>query len=239
MKVNGKRIIAPFSLQNGGKIEKENDTIMVDVNIGLKVFWNGRGFLEVFVSPIYKGKLCGLCGNYNSVASDDLMTRNRKSLTDSEVWKFANSWKVGGKKACRRLNEQYKKPQCKNKNIKHYCRPLKLGKFFGDCDTKLSPTNYYEACLQDMCECPNFQCYCESFAAYARECLRLGANIPNWRHNTKCSTKQKRRNNLHEIMLDSKQSNLASTNRQFYNLPQLARLKPRPRTSLPDRLPIQ
>lgn len=40
-----------------------------------QVLWDGMSFLEVSVPAKYKGKLCGLCGNFNSMSRDDLMTR--------------------------------------------------------------------------------------------------------------------------------------------------------------------
>lgn len=187
VKVNGKRIEPPYALEGKVRIIKENDSVAVHTYVGIGVLWNGRGFLEVSASTNFKGKLCGLCGNFNSIAQDDLTMRNKRVVTDNEVWKFANSWKVGGKKACGRPNEHnYKKPQCKIKNNKNPCRALKNSEQFGDCDAKLSPSNYYEACMQDMCECLSGNCYCESFAAYARECTRLDAKMPDWRTETKC-----------------------------------------------------
>lgn len=42
------------------------------------------------------------------------------------------------------------------------------------------------SCLLDMCECPNRQCFCESFTAYAHECQRLGVPLPDWRKATGC-----------------------------------------------------
>lgn len=194
VKVNGKRIDPPYSMDDIVHITKQNDSVVVTTYTGVGVLWNGRGYLEISVSPQYKGKLCGLCGNYNSIAQDDLIMRNKRLVNDTEVWKFANSWKVGGKKACGRPNEHnYRKPQCRPRYNTKPCRILKSREHFGDCDTKLSSNNYYEACIQDMCECPNGNCYCESFAAYAYECIRLGANLPDWRQETKCQNRRGRK----------------------------------------------
>lgn len=187
VKVNGKRVEIPYNLDERIRIERRNESVHVSTNIGVSLLWDGGGLLEVSVSASYKGKLCGLCGNYNSVAQDDLTTKRGKALTDTEAWKFANSWRVGGKRACGRQEERpFKKQPCKPKNTKNPCRYLKDESQFGGCDTKLNPQNYYEACLQDICECPNGGCHCESFSAYARECSRLGVSLPDWRRGTKC-----------------------------------------------------
>lgn len=185
VKVNGKKVELPYSLQEYIMIIKENDTLQVKINIGIDIVWDGKGFLEVSASIKYKGKLCGLCGNFNSIAQDDMTMRNKKIVNDSEVWKFANSWKVGGKKACGRSNESNKRTYCRQRSNRH-CKTLKYNGQFGECGSKLSPSNYYEACVQDMCECPNDNCYCESLAAYARECERLNVILPDWRQDTGC-----------------------------------------------------
>lgn len=57
------------------------------------ILWNGKSFLEVTVPPNYKGKLCGLCGNFNGNVKDDLKTKNGKILND--LVGFGLSWCVG------------------------------------------------------------------------------------------------------------------------------------------------
>jgi len=58
------------------------------------ILWNGKSFLEVTVPPNYKGKLCGLCGNFNGKVKDDLKTKNGKIVNDDLV-SFGLSWCVG------------------------------------------------------------------------------------------------------------------------------------------------
>lgn len=40
----------------------------------------------------YKDKVCGLCGNYNDQAGDDLLTKKGRVAENNE--RFFNSWKV-------------------------------------------------------------------------------------------------------------------------------------------------
>lgn len=67
------------------------------------------------------------------------------------------------------------------------CNRLR-SQIFDACHKKVNPTMYYKACLQDMCECPTENCYCESFTAYVHECKRLGIQLPHWRKSTRCRT---------------------------------------------------
>jgi hypothetical protein len=53
-------------------------------------------------------------------------------------------------------------------------------------ETLLSSSMCCRSCIVDMCECPLRHCYCESFTAYAHECMRLGVQLPDWRSSTGC-----------------------------------------------------
>lgn len=145
--------------------------------------------MQVQAAVKYKGRLCGLCGNYNGVSRDDLKTRRGANMSDEQVWRFANSWRVGGRKACGRRRESPGRHRgvCRSRRRWGVCKPLRDSAVFGSCGSHLNPSNYFESCRKDMCECPTELCYCDSFAAYAHECSRLGVDLPNWRQETKCT----------------------------------------------------
>lgn len=71
--------------------------------------------------------------------------------------------------------------------VSRLCNRLRSS-IFESCRSKVNPQMYYKACLQDMCECPSDNCYCESFMAYAHDCQRLGIQLPHWRKSTRCRT---------------------------------------------------
>lgn len=185
VKVNGSRVSVPFNLKSILKIDQSAEAIFLTTEIGLQIEWDGRSFLQIQVPPTYKNKLCGLCGNFNGISRDDLTSREGINCSDAKIWKFANSWKVGGQKTCNK--RRLIRPQtCKIHSQLSLCSPLLESTTFGGCDSHINPHNYYEACKQDMCDCASQTCYCESFAAYAHECGRLGVSVPNWRRITNC-----------------------------------------------------
>lgn len=188
VKVNGTRVIPPYRLDNTLQIDRTDDGISVVTDIGINLLWDGISFLQVQAATKYKKKLCGLCGNYNNIYRDDLRSRKGVNYTDNDVWRFANSWKVGGIKACSRRNDHLSKTSiCRQSRNWHYCKPLKESELFNDCNSRLNPINYFESCRNDMCECATTKCYCDSIAAYAHECRRVGGFVPsNWRQNTGC-----------------------------------------------------
>lgn len=191
VKVNGTRVIPPYKLGNMLDIQRTDEGINVITDIGINLLWDGSNFLQVTAATSYKKKLCGLCGNYNNVYRDDLTSRRGINYTDDQVWNFANSWKVGGIKACSRKDGNSKKPPiCRTKKGWPLCKPLKESSpIFEDCGGRLNPNHYFEACKKDMCECATGKCYCDSFAAYAHECKRVGGIISDqWRMETGCTT---------------------------------------------------
>ncbi|KAJ8675657.1 hypothetical protein QAD02_011443 [Eretmocerus hayati] len=185
VKVNGERIEMPYRMAGHFDINRTDDSISVTTRLGVKILWDGISFLEVTAPVAYKGKLCGLCGNFNSVPKDDLA--NRKGLIMPDPVSFGHSWAVGTKRVCSRLKDQPIKRGCKQRKNHRLCNRLRSS-IFESCHRKVNPTMYYKACLQDMCECPGEECYCESFMAYAHECHRLGNPLPHWRKSTRCRT---------------------------------------------------
>lgn len=206
IKVNGTRIMLPYQLNDTINVQRSPEGITVSTSIGVKLIWDGNNFLQVHVPATYKNKVCGLCGNYNNIWRDDLTSRRGINFADENVWRFANSWQVGGTKACARKHENLAKtPVCRYKKGLNLCKPLKESEVFENCGSRLNSYNYFESCKKDMCECPSGKCYCDSFAAYAHECLRLGARLSSdWKSETGC-------NNISNILLSTTISPSLST----------------------------
>ena len=113
VKVNGKRINIPYRIPKLLYINKTEDSILVNTHIGIKILWDGISFLEVSAPTFYRGHLCGLCGNFNSLPKDDFATPRGRILQESHP--FGQSWAIGGKKMCSR------KPPY-NSDKEHRCR---------------------------------------------------------------------------------------------------------------------
>lgn len=75
IKYNGKRISLPYKVEGRFRAEKLRDSIEVILANGVKLFWNGRSFVEVTVPAGFKDKVCGFCGNFNDNVQDDLKTK--------------------------------------------------------------------------------------------------------------------------------------------------------------------
>ncbi|XP_076244134.1 crosveinless 2-secreting protein [Calliopsis andreniformis] len=187
VKVNGKKVAVPYRVANRLEVNRTADSIIVSTEIGIKVLWDGISFLEVSAPTSYRGQLCGLCGNFNSVPKDDFTNRRGRLVQDPQP--FGQSWAVGAKKGCIRPKPGNldRERRCRGRKDHRLCNRLR-SQIFDACHKKVNPNMYYKACLQDMCECPSENCYCESFTAYVHECKRLGIQLPHWRKATRCRT---------------------------------------------------
>ncbi|XP_078112357.1 LOW QUALITY PROTEIN: mucin-5B-like [Sander vitreus] len=160
--------------------------LVIEAKNGLVLIWNKKTTLMIQLKSTFKGKVCGLCGNYDGNIKNDFTTRNKEVVV--EALEFGNSWKVS--------------PTCPNANtlknpcmlyshrqawaLKH-CSIINSNVFAG-CHSKVDPKNYYDACVTDTCSCNtggDCECFCSAVAAYAAACNEAGACV-KWRTPTIC-----------------------------------------------------
>ena len=72
-----------------------NDEVVVRTVLGVKLTWRfAEGTLEMRVPRALEGRLCGLCGDFNGVADDDLRGPDGTLYADGSS--FADGWIRGG-----------------------------------------------------------------------------------------------------------------------------------------------
>lgn len=70
------------------------------------------------LSPVYAGKTCGLCGNFNGNRGDDFITP--AGLAEPLVEDFGNAWKLHGD--CEDLQKQHSDPCSLNPRLSMQAR---------------------------------------------------------------------------------------------------------------------
>nr|XP_031300131.1 von Willebrand factor [Camelus dromedarius]XP_031300132.1 von Willebrand factor [Camelus dromedarius] len=184
--VDGQDVQIPF-LQGDLRIQH---TVMASVHLSygedLQIDWDGRGRLLVKLSPVYAGRTCGLCGNYNGNRGDDFLTP--AGLAEPLVEHFGNSWKLRGD--CEDLRRQPSDPCSLNPRHTRFaeeaCAVVTSPKFEA-CHSAVGPLPYLQNCRYDVCSCSDGgDCLCDAVASYAAACARRGVHIA-WREPGFCA----------------------------------------------------
>ncbi|XP_056138441.1 mucin-2 [Lampris incognitus] len=160
--------------------------LVIEAENGVILIWDRKTTLMIKLSAAFKGKVCGLCGNYDGNAKNDFTARNKEVVV--EATEFGHSWRVSP--SC--PDHYSSKNPCSVYShrqawaLKH-CSIIN-SKVFAACRLQVEPRNYYDACVSDTCACDtggNCECFCSAVAAYAAACSKAGACV-KWRTPTIC-----------------------------------------------------
>uniref|UniRef100_A0A3Q4B0E0 von Willebrand factor n=1 Tax=Mola mola TaxID=94237 RepID=A0A3Q4B0E0_MOLML len=159
-------------------------TLLLGKHISLS--WDKGTRLLVHISATYRGRVCGLCGNFDGNINNDLMSSNNQLEVDSSH--FGNSWKVIP--SCADVTQT--PAPCGDNFIKlvtveQSCRVI-TGPLFRECNIQVDAEPYVEMCVEAACSCPSMGdcvCFCDVVAAYAQACSESGVSV-SWRSNDLC-----------------------------------------------------
>uniref|UniRef100_A0A3Q1H000 VWFD domain-containing protein n=1 Tax=Acanthochromis polyacanthus TaxID=80966 RepID=A0A3Q1H000_9TELE len=141
----------------------------------------------------YMGAVCGLCGNYNGKAQDDLIPKNGdKPVSPAN---FGASWRVaeipGCVEGCKGVC-----PDCDiTQKVKYekgdFCGIISDPKGpFRDCHSKVDPAEYFEDCVYDVCLYNGRKdVLCDNLGSYTSACQDAGAKVYSWRTSQFCGKK--------------------------------------------------
>ncbi|KAM6137254.1 LOW QUALITY PROTEIN: otogelin-like protein [Pterocles gutturalis] len=152
----------------------------------ITILWDKKTMMHVKVGPQWKGKLSGLCGNFDKYTSNDLTTSNNMEVRNAQV--FGDSWVLG---QCKSPNETLRPcevHQSKFPYAKKECSIL-YSDVFAPCRNVIDVTSFVKNCHTDTCNCHlggDCECLCTSIAAYAHKCCQQGAAI-HWRSPSLCA----------------------------------------------------
>ncbi|KAM7138220.1 IgGFc-binding protein-like isoform 4-T4 [Macrochelys suwanniensis] len=190
--VGGELYTLPLATEDGKLwINQEGNNIIVQSASGLKVFYDTASYLLVSVPSTYKGHVCGLCGNFNDDKNDDLLLPGVKSTQN--VDEFVASWKVPVDSDSCSDGCGEKCPICDTAQTAPYQTESSCGLItatsgpFRDCHSIISPVEYFNHCLYDMCATNGRgETLCQSLQAYVAACQAAGAKIETWRTASFC-----------------------------------------------------
>ena len=152
---------------------------------GVRVSWDGLNRVEVTVSTSWRGRLCGLCGNYNDNPNDDFETPHGMSASSAN--EFGLSWILnnGTHDSCGGLISPDPCPTDIMAEAIARCSMLRREPF-DICNDLVNVTTYIDNCVYDYCYSNDVlreQFYYGSLSVYTAVCGYRGVVIhPTWRN---------------------------------------------------------
>ncbi|CAL8298008.1 unnamed protein product [Lota lota] len=185
----------PIYLDNGKvKLSQSGMSVVLETDFGLVVQYDWEQHLVISVSGDFAGKVCGLCGNFNSKQDDDLFTPSGELANSQQA--LGKSWRVPGM-----AEDAYCHDECVGQ-----CENCKGGLFesltdqlfcgllshvmdgpLSECSAVIEPKVYHENCLYDVCMGEGkWNFFCNTLQVYSDACQRAGVKIHDWRNIAHC-----------------------------------------------------
>ncbi|XP_067468831.1 IgGFc-binding protein-like [Thunnus thynnus] len=189
--INGVLHHLPQKLLNGAITvyqEGANDVIVTD--FGLRVTYDLVYHITISVPGNYRGKTCGLCGNYNGNKQDEFQLPDGNVTKDLQA--FGAAWKVPVRDVvCEDGCSGDLCPKCDNSEkavFEAKCAIITNPKGpFAGCHDIIDPAPYFRDCVYDVCMAKDDQAtLCHSIAAYMLDCQDFGTKIESWRSPSFC-----------------------------------------------------
>lgn len=191
--VDGEHFTLPLVTEDKKlRIGQEGNNIVLQTAAGLRLLYNAATYLLITIPDAYRGRVCGLGGNFNGDPGDDFQLPGGSLAKSTE--EFVTSWKMPAEDgACTDGCNGNACPICDASATAPYGASDSCGLIrdpmgpFGMCHHRVSPVEYFHHCLHDVCVADGAQdALCHSLQAYAAACQAAGAEIGGWRTVTFC-----------------------------------------------------
>uniref|UniRef100_A0A672IKX6 Otogelin-like n=1 Tax=Salarias fasciatus TaxID=181472 RepID=A0A672IKX6_SALFA len=169
----GRRLSLPQTV-GGVFIERLADYLLVKSVFGFSLAWDGGSGVYLKMSEEHQGVPCGLCGNFNHVAGDDLTTAL-----------FANSWAVDlpHERACPSVDLDFNGPCHSESDMDDAIEKCSALLFFPflSCHENIDPNPFVASCVSDLCISDDEETFCRVLVEYTRACSHVGYPVREWR----------------------------------------------------------
>ncbi|NWZ28376.1 FCGBP protein, partial [Asarcornis scutulata] len=191
--VDGEHFTLPLVTEDRKlRIGQEGNNIVLQTAAGLRLLYNAATYLLITIPDAYRGRVCGLGGNFNGDPGDDFQLPGGSLAKSTE--EFVTSWKMPAEDgACTDGCNGNACPVCDASATAPYGAGDSCGLIrdpagpFGTCHHRVSPVEYFHHCLHDVCAAEGARdALCHSLQAYAAACQAAGAEIGGWRTVTFC-----------------------------------------------------
>ena len=192
LQVNGVWRSLPLTLPGATvNIHRNPAVVTVETDSRVLISYDNAGAVHIKLPAAYAGKVCGMCGNFNSLDEDDNQRPDGTPAADATD--LALSWQTGAHAAA----------PCDAVLVPHVCEPLEELSYasrpfcggllsttgpFSRCLSVLGVESYYRSCVAGMCASHgDLRAMCRTMQSYAEICYDAGVAVPAWRNGTACS----------------------------------------------------
>ncbi|KAI9529885.1 hypothetical protein NQZ68_008124 [Dissostichus eleginoides] len=178
----GRRLSLPHTV-GGVFIERLADYLLVKSVFGFSLAWDGGSGVYLKMSEEHQGAPCGLCGNFNHLAGDDLTTS--RGIRTDEPAVFANSWAVDlpHERACPSVDSDFNGPCHSESDMDDAIEKCSALLFFPflSCHENIDPNPFVASCVSDLCISDDEETFCRALVEYTRACSHVGYPVREWR----------------------------------------------------------
>ncbi|XP_064486185.1 zonadhesin-like [Ornithodoros turicata] len=156
-------------------------------NIGITI-WVDSESVQIKLSEALQSSACGMCGNFDGDATNDLTALGRKV----NLRNFAAHWMQ--ERDC--IDKDFVEDACSLRNgVDEEASSSAFDRcsiifhdLYEKCHQVVPPKRFFNACKQDCCDQGSVQeCQCASIDEYFRECQRMGVSLERtWRKRSVC-----------------------------------------------------
>nr|XP_039260380.1 IgGFc-binding protein-like [Styela clava] len=183
--IDGIRINLPALLLGGNvQIKRDGGDVILTTDFKMTVRYDGKHNLRVKLPASYRGKVTGLCGNYDDDVTNDFMFGNN-TFTDAAL--FGNAHEIVGslKPGCRQGEVGDDVDGCTEPAQRaiyaEKCAAIKTDCFM-DCASEERIQELFDECVYDMCATGgNSKTVEDALTTFADFCADLNIQICDWR----------------------------------------------------------
>ncbi|XP_049757589.1 IgGFc-binding protein isoform X1 [Elephas maximus indicus] len=189
--VDGETVTLPVAV-GPVRVTAEGRNLVLQTAKGLRLLFNDEAHILISIPNPFRGRLCGLCGNFNGNWSDDFVLPNGNAAPSVED--FGASWRAPSSSAgCNEGCGASGCPVCRAEETAPYESSQACGRLqdpqgaFQTCHAVVSPSEYFRQCVYDMCaQKGDSAVLCRSLAAYTAACQAAGVALEPWRTDSFC-----------------------------------------------------
>uniref|UniRef100_K7FKI2 Fc fragment of IgG binding protein n=1 Tax=Pelodiscus sinensis TaxID=13735 RepID=K7FKI2_PELSI len=191
IKVDGVFVDLPFYHEEKLQAYVSGAHVLIKTAFDLRVTFDWNSLVRVTVPSTYANALCGLCGDNNQTASDDLTMRDGRRAANAV--QFAESWKVEESPGCSDICTG-NCPLCSEAETQPYKGPRFCGLLttgdgpFRECHRVINPAPFFDDCVLDTCQYKGHRdALCSAISTYVTACQARGIPLGPWRSASFCS----------------------------------------------------